>query len=243
VEVVVVPTLMVGADEVGGGGGSSSSSDCGTESSFTSSSSSEEDDDDREGARRGGTLDAGQERHASQCGRAQSHTPPGGTPPAGAGQQGEADCGGDGDGAAGESPLPLLAGASLFAVQRALHRGKHDLRNRLHSIAYDAAFVRAFAERISPLPCFANLRQGAWYVSPQLATSAGPCCFKSSDGHAGQWQFVSRRLNLHVALAAASNGGVLVVDSTRGGKRIPDALSKTVPLWAAVLNRAVSSDE
>lgn len=30
------------------------------------------------------------------------------------------------------------------------------------------------------------------------------------------------------------------MDSTRRGKRIPDALAKTVPLWCAVLNRAIS---
>lgn len=33
---------------------------------------------------------------------------------------------------------------------------------------------------------------------------------------------------------------MVLVDSTRSGKRIPDALSKTVPIWCAVINRAVS---
>lgn len=33
---------------------------------------------------------------------------------------------------------------------------------------------------------------------------------------------------------------MILVDSTRAGKRIPDALSKTVPIWCAVVNRAVS---
>jgi tRNA A64-2'-O-ribosylphosphate transferase len=32
----------------------------------------------------------------------------------------------------------------------------------------------------------------------------------------------------------------VLVDSTRAGKRIPDALSKTVPIWCAVINRAVA---
>lgn len=31
----------------------------------------------------------------------------------------------------------------------------------------------------------------------------------------------------------------ILVDSTRAGKRIPDALSKTVPIWCAVINRAL----
>ena len=30
------------------------------------------------------------------------------------------------------------------------------------------------------------------------------------------------------------------MDSTRQGKRMPDALSKTVPIWCAVLNRCFS---
>jgi tRNA A64-2'-O-ribosylphosphate transferase len=33
------------------------------------------------------------------------------------------------------------------------------------------------------------------------------------------------------------NGGAVLVDSTRRGKRMPDALSKTVPIWCAVWNR------
>ena len=31
----------------------------------------------------------------------------------------------------------------------------------------------------------------------------------------------------------------MLVDSTRAGKKIPDALSKTVPIWCAVINRAL----
>lgn len=33
---------------------------------------------------------------------------------------------------------------------------------------------------------------------------------------------------------------VIIVDSTRRGKSFPDALSKTIPIWCAVVNRAVS---
>lgn len=32
---------------------------------------------------------------------------------------------------------------------------------------------------------------------------------------------------------------LILVDSTRAGKRMPDALSKTVPIWCAVINRAI----
>ena len=34
---------------------------------------------------------------------------------------------------------------------------------------------------------------------------------------------------------------LVLVDSTRAGKRIPDALSKTVPIWCAVVNRAINT--
>jgi len=35
-------------------------------------------------------------------------------------------------------------------------------------------------------------------------------------------------------------GRAILVDSTRRGKRMPDALSKTVPIWCGVINRFVS---
>jgi tRNA A64-2'-O-ribosylphosphate transferase len=65
--------------------------------------------------------------------------------------------------------------------------------------------------------------------------------FKSTDGHNGHWQFSTTRLNWHIALLAAQSGGCMLVDATRRGKTFPDALTKTVPLWCAVINRAVAS--
>lgn len=35
----------------------------------------------------------------------------------------------------------------------------------------------------------------------------------------------------------------MVVDSTRRGKSMPDALSKTIPTWCCVINRAVFGKE
>ncbi len=112
---------------------------------------------------------------------------------------------------------------------------------------------------------YANLRCGLWYVP---SSAARTCYFKSTDGHAGNWSFSLIRLNLHVALQAAAAGGCFVVDATRRGKVFPvctngrhasvsstdtsapqyepellhlqDALSKTIPIWTAVLNRAVA---
>ena len=34
---------------------------------------------------------------------------------------------------------------------------------------------------------------------------------------------------------------IILVDSTRRGKHLPDALSKTVPIWCAVMNRLLFS--
>ena len=31
----------------------------------------------------------------------------------------------------------------------------------------------------------------------------------------------------------------MIVDSTRRGKRFPDSMSKTIPIWTCVLNRAI----
>lgn len=32
---------------------------------------------------------------------------------------------------------------------------------------------------------------------------------------------------------------IILVDSTRAGKRMPDALSKTIPIWCSVINKAI----
>ncbi|EFN58577.1 hypothetical protein CHLNCDRAFT_7874, partial [Chlorella variabilis] len=122
---------------------------------------------------------------------------------------------------------------SLNQVLRALKREEGSLYNCVASIADDALFVAAL---YPSLPLFPNLRCGVWYVRPPIEDS---CYFKSTDGHNGNWSFSAIRLNLNLAEAAAAAGGCLVVDATKRGKRFPDAMSKTVPMWAAVMNRAV----
>lgn len=54
------------------------------------------------------------------------------------------------------------------------------------------------------------------------------------------WDFNIRRNNLHLLPILLEHGGCMIVDSTRKGKRIPDALSKTIPIWCCVVNRAVA---
>ena len=36
-----------------------------------------------------------------------------------------------------------------------------------------------------------------------------------------------------------ARNSIIVVDSTRRGKRFPDALAKTIPIWCTVINRAL----
>ena len=48
-------------------------------------------------------------------------------------------------------------------------------------------------------------------------------------------------LTLAVGRISATILRFILVDSTRAGKRMPDALSKTVPIWCTVVNRAVKA--
>ena len=117
------------------------------------------------------------------------------------------------------------AQCSVFSAIRGLKKQmRQDRISRLRSIDLDAHFVSHTHHRLGSPPTFANLRCGAWYVPPSICD--GTCYFKSTDGHTGNWGFSLSRLNLQVALAAAASGRVMVVDSTRSGKRYPDALSK-----------------
>lgn len=128
---------------------------------------------------------------------------------------------------------------SLAQLTNAVRRSTRTLYNRLHSIAADARFVAAAAEAYG-LPLVANARAGDWYVPPPAMRAAGyRVYFKSTDGHAGEWGFSLRRLNLGLLAVVARHGGAVVVDSTRRGKRFPDALAKTLPIWVAVLNAAL----
>ncbi|WVQ67329.1 uncharacterized protein L199_005525 [Kwoniella botswanensis] len=117
---------------------------------------------------------------------------------------------------------------------------QHDLFNRLHSISADENFVKDVAEnwfdgRFEVVP---NQRCGNWYCDPSTSSKAY-AYFKSTDGHMTQWDFNLRRSNLSLAKYAEDCGGLILVDSTRRGKRMPDGLSKTVPIWCCVVNLAI----
>ncbi|GJJ70682.1 tRNA A64-2'-O-ribosylphosphate transferase [Entomortierella parvispora] len=119
-----------------------------------------------------------------------------------------------------------------------MRRDAKSLLNRLKSIQADAAFVSEMADLFPQFPILANERCGTWYVHPSKIHRPG-VYFKSTDGHTGIWDFNLRRYNPHLINAIIDNGGCIIVDSTRKGKRVPDALSKTIPIWCATINNAV----
>ncbi|KFX88412.1 hypothetical protein V490_07665 [Pseudogymnoascus sp. VKM F-3557] len=110
------------------------------------------------------------------------------------------------------------------------------IHNRLQSILVDAAFVQSVSEAYSR-PLVANERCGSWYIDPEA--KAGSAYFKSTDGHTGVWKFSTRRLNTHLLELIGKGDGCIIVDSTRRGKRMPDALSKTIPIWCSIINRSL----
>lgn len=130
---------------------------------------------------------------------------------------------------------------SLDEVKKELRKEDRSLRNRIESILFDNNFLE---HKVIPtfhkFPVVPNERCGVWYCDPQNYKQTS--YFKSTDGHINQWDFSTRRLNFHLFPLLADNGGIIIVDSTRRGKKIPDALSKTIPIWCAVLNGLMLKD-
>lgn len=94
--------------------------------------------------------------------------------------------------------------ASLSYTLRSLKQNTLSLHNRLFSIKNDADFTSSVADTYN-LPVIANERCGSWYIPPER--KAGSAYFKSTDGHAGQWEFSLRRLNLGILKVLGENGG------------------------------------
>lgn len=127
--------------------------------------------------------------------------------------------------------------SDINLLNKELKKSLLSFKNRLQSIIHDANFVKLVHESLE-YPIVANERCGLWYVPPK--DRAETCYFKSTDGHTNVWSFSLRRLNLHLLSLVRQNGeGVMIVDSTRRGKRMPDALLKTIPIWCAVLNKVL----
>ncbi|RWR73525.1 Initiator tRNA phosphoribosyl transferase [Cinnamomum micranthum f. kanehirae] len=126
---------------------------------------------------------------------------------------------------------------SIYRASRSIKRRDNSLYNALRSIYHDSIFVSEIAQLWPDLPLLANLRCGLWYSS----LFHGTCYFKSTDGHSNNCSFSTSRLNLHVAHLAGQKGGCIIVDSTRKGKRFPDSMTRTIPIWTCVLNRAIDN--
>ncbi|KAH7087385.1 initiator tRNA phosphoribosyl transferase-domain-containing protein [Paraphoma chrysanthemicola] len=125
---------------------------------------------------------------------------------------------------------------SFATTLSSLKRSALSINNRLTSITSDSEFVTSVSEAYN-LPLVANERCGSWYIPLERKTES--VYFKSTDGHMGEWGFSLRRLNLQLLDVVNKYGGAIVVDSTRRGKSMPDALSKTIPIWCCVINRAL----
>jgi tRNA A64-2'-O-ribosylphosphate transferase len=137
--------------------------------------------------------------------------------------------------------FPHLANTPNFSsTLSSLKRSTLSIHNRLTSIISDSGFVSSVAEAYQ-LPLVANERCGSWYIPSEKKT--GGVYFKSTDGHMNQWGFSLRRLNLQLLDIVQKYGGSVIVDSTRRGKSMPDALSKTIPIWCYVINCAVFDDQ
>ncbi|KAL2887766.1 trna a64-2 -o-ribosylphosphate transferase [Ceratocystis lukuohia] len=132
------------------------------------------------------------------------------------------------------SDIILPQQESLSHLFSDLKRANTSISNRLRSIAQDSCFVNRVAASYAPRKLVANERCGSWYVD--IERKAGSAYFKSTDGHTDAWKISTRRLNVHLLRLIEEDDGCIIVDSTRRGKRMPDALSKTIPIWCAVLN-------
>ncbi|OBT46517.1 initiator tRNA phosphoribosyl transferase [Pseudogymnoascus sp. WSF 3629] len=146
-------------------------------------------------------------------------------------------------------PPPATASDLIFSEQANhnfsktlgdIKRHTLSIHNRLQSILVDAAFVQSVSEAYCR-PLVANERCGSWYINPEA--KSGSAYFKSTDGHTGVWKFSTRRLNTHLLELIGKGDGCIIVDSTRRGKRMPDALSKTIPIWCSVINRSLFPDK
>jgi hypothetical protein len=99
--------------------------------------------------------------------------------------------------------FPVLS-SNLSTTLSALKRSALSIPNRLNSIVSDSEFVISISEAYG-LPLVANERCGSWYIPPDQ--KSGSAYFKSTDGHAGQWAFSVRRLNLDLLDIVAENHG------------------------------------
>ncbi|KAI5960942.1 RIT1 [Candida pseudojiufengensis] len=137
-----------------------------------------------------------------------------------------------------DSTIVFNKNNDIYLINKELKKSSLSFKNRLQSIIYDSNFVNLVHQNLN-LPIIANERCGLWYTSEK----SGSCYFKSTDGHTNVWSFSTRRLNLHLLPIIQQNGGIIIIDSTRRGKPMPDSLLKTIPIWCSVLNSILYEEE
>ncbi|VEU21319.1 DEKNAAC102797 [Brettanomyces naardenensis] len=128
----------------------------------------------------------------------------------------------------------------LKELDKTSRRSNLSVRNRLLSIIHDNSYLLQLKDRLFSgfdVPFVPNERCGTWYVNPSDYPTT--CYFKSTDGHTGEWHFSTRRLNFHLLPLIAEKDSIAIVDSTRSGKRMPDSLSKTIPIWCAIIGKCI----
>jgi hypothetical protein len=150
--------------------------------------------------------------------------------------------------------LLLRSASSSTALQRAL-RSQRELakiakKEQDGELEDEECRLRSEGEVCGSLAVFANQRCGAWYCPARHALRPRQCYFKSADGHYGSWAMGEVRLNLNVLDACLAldrgddaAGVAAIVDATQHGKRFPDALSKTVPMWVVTVNALCATQE
>ena len=121
-----------------------------------------------------------------------------------------------------------------------IHRDANCLSSRLLRQRRTGTFGDFLPDCASSWPVVANQRCGSWYVMPSSFSPTSSCYFKSTDGHVGTWNISLKRLNLSLINTIVENDheGCFLVDSSVR-KLLPDSLSRTIPIWACVLNRIV----
>jgi tRNA A64-2'-O-ribosylphosphate transferase len=148
-----------------------------------------------------------------------------------------------------------------------LKRSNLTISNRLKSIVEDSSFVCEVADAYD-LPLVANERCGSWYIPPEKKAGSayfkstdghtGQWSFSSRRLNVHVLDLVSEHHGCvevwWLRYCVLNSNRCIIVDSTRRGKcrftltsgrqmltaaAMPDALSKTVPIWCTVMNMAL----